>query len=138
MSLPTLQGFKAGGTINVGRCLKLDVSQDNAVVQCTAATDAALFISKRSMRDTPGLTGVDNSIAANSGDSIEVYGPGSVAPALAGAAITRGASVTSDGTGKVITSAGATTRVVGFALESASGANVEINILVNPWSATIP
>jgi len=138
MSLPNTPSFKAGGTIHVGHVVKLDATADNQILECSAATDTAIGIAKRSMRDTPGLTGSDNTVAANSGDSCEIYGPGAVAPAIAGAAVTRGAIVTSDATGAVIAAAGATTRPVGYALESASGAGIEIQVLVNPWSATLP
>jgi hypothetical protein len=140
MALPNTPSFKAGGTINVGRCVMIHASQDNAVVQTTAITDKVIGISKRSMRDTPGLTGSDNTVAANAGDSVEVYGPGAVAPAIAGAAIVRGSWVGPEGaaTGRVITAAGATSRVVGMALESANAAGEEIQVLVNPFTATIP
>lgn len=121
--------YKAGGTINVGRCVK--ISADNTVIQCTAAADAAIGIAKRSMRDAPGLTGSDNTIAALVNEAIEVFGPGEIAPALAGAAIAAGAKVSSNATGFVITAV-ATSNILGFALEAASGANVEIQVFVHP------
>src|SRR5262249_12719529 len=109
------------------------------VIECTAATDMPIGIARRAMRDTPGLTGADNTIAANSGDSVEVYGPGAVAPALAGAAIaTVGTLVTSNASGLIVAATGATTRPVGWTLEAASGANVEVQIFVHPFSATVP
>jgi hypothetical protein len=136
MALPNSPSYRAGGTIIPRRCVK--ISADNTIVMCAAATDNAIGIAKRSMRDAPGLTGSDTAVAASSGESCEVYGPGSVAPAEAGAAITLPNWVTSDGTGRVIAAAGATTRPVGFALEAASGAGVEIQVFVHPYSATLP
>ncbi len=135
MSVPLSSGFRAGGTINVGRCVK--ISADNTVVQCTAATDGAIGIAKRSMRDTPGLTGSDNTIAALAGEGCEVFTTGAIAPAITGAAVTAGNWVTSDATGKVIPAAGATTRPVGYAREGAAAANIEIQITVQPYSATL-
>lgn len=130
MSLPNSPSFKAGGTIHVGYAVKIDTTQDSAVLECSAAADQAFGIARRSMRDTPGLTGSDNTVAASSGNSIEVYGPGSVAPAIAGAAITRGARV-SCGSGRVI-AAVSTANILGTALESASGAGVEIRVFIHP------
>lgn len=138
MSLPNSPSFKAGGTINVGRVVKIDTSADNQVIQVTAIGDHGVGIAKRSMRDTPGLTGSDNTVAANSGDSVEVYGPGTVAPAVAGAAITRGAKLGFNASGKVITLAGGgTSSSIGWALESASGADVEIQIFVHPFGILV-
>src|SRR5262245_32651574 len=133
MSLPNSPSFKAGGTINVGRVVKIDATADNQVIQVTAVSDTGIGIAKRSMRDTPGLTGSDNTVAALAGDSVEVYGPGSVCPAVASAAITRGAKLAATATGKVVTAAGAASNFqIGWALESASGADVEIQIYFHP------
>lgn len=127
--------FRAGGTVPPGVVVKLDASNDNSVVKATgAAGEVIIGISKRSMRDAPGLTGSDTTVAANSGESIEVYGIGDVAPALAGAAVTRGQYLTVDSTSRVIAASTSTNQsIVGEALESASGAGVEIQIRVNPF-----
>lgn len=128
--LPTLPAFIAGGTIHVGFAIKISTAADNTVLECSAAADQAFGIAARGMRDTPGLTGSDNTVAANAADHIEVYGPGTVAPCLAGAAITRGSRV-SCGAGRVI-AAVATSNILGTALESASGAGVEIQVYIHP------
>lgn len=132
--------FRAGGTINISVCVKMDTAADNQVVMCSAITDKAIGISKRSQRDAPGLPGSSNAVAALAGDGCEVYGPGEIAPAIAGAAITRGDWVGPEGaaTGRIVTVSGATHRCVGFALESAAAAGVEIQIMVNPFAATLP
>ena len=131
MSLPNTPSFVAGGTIAPGRAVKISTAADNTVLQGAAATDPCFGIAKRSMRDAPGLTGSDNAVAANAGEACEVYGPGSVAPAIAGAAITRGARVSSDANGKVITAV-STSWILGWALESAAGDGSEIQVFVHP------
>src|SRR5262245_15142650 len=121
MSRENNPSFKAGGVINIKRCVK--ISGDNTVIQCTATTDKAIGIARRAQRDTPGLVGSDSTVAANAGDSVEVYGPGEVAPAEAGAAVTAGDFLTPNASGQVITAtAAANLGGVGWALESASGA----------------
>lgn len=129
MSLPNVVAYKAGGTIHVGHAVK--ISADNTVVECSAAADKAVGIAQRQMRDTPGLTGADNTIAASTGQSVMVYGPGTLAPGLSGAAVTVGGHVSSDGAGLII-DAVATSNILGIAVEGAAGANLEIQILVWP------
>lgn len=132
MSLNYTPSFIAGGDVNPGRCVKIS-GADNQIIQCTAATDVMIGISRRAAADTPGLTGSDASIAARAGFACLIFGVGDVAPAVAGAAITRGVWLTSDASGRVITApATANEGVIGVALESASGAGVEIQILVMP------
>src|SRR5262245_17205932 len=131
MSLPNSPSYKTSAIVHVGRLVKL--TGDNTVAECTATTDVCVGIARRAMRDTPGVGSPDNTIAANSGESIEIFGPGAVAPALAGAAITAGAILTSNASGQPVAMAAATNGwIVGIALEAASGAGVEIQVLVNP------
>ena len=57
---------------------------------------------------------------------------GGTAMAIAGAAITAGALLTSDANGKVIATTTATNEVVGIARESAAAINEQIMILIQP------
>ncbi len=133
MSAHAAPSFTAGGTINVGTCVKLDSSADNQILQATASTDNLIGIAKRSAYDTPGLGGADVNIAARAGKQCRIYGVGEVAPARAGAAIVRGVWLTSGADGRVITAPAAqNVSLIGQALESASGPGAEINVYVMP------
>lgn len=121
MSNPILQkNYIAGGAIAAFTVVKL--SADNGVVAAAAVGDA--------------LIAVSGDIAAASGERCDVIMSG-IANALAGAAITRGALLTVDALGRVVTAApaaGTNNRVIGTALESAANANDVIRVLVNPGS----
>lgn len=96
---------------------------DGAVIQSTAAGDAHV--------------GVADSLGqATAGTRVDVV-QGGIAEAEAGAAITRGALLSVDASGRVITaaaSAGTNVGVIGRALVSAGAAGEIINILIAPGS----
>jgi len=121
MSNPILQkNYIAGGAIPAFTVVKL--SADNGVVAAAAVSDA--------------LIGVSSDIAAASGERCDVIVSG-IANVLAGAAITRGALLTVDSSGRAVTAApaaGTNNRIIGTALESAGAANDVIRVLVNPGS----
>lgn len=96
---------------------------DGQVVQSAAAADAHIGIA-------------DNLGQATVNARVDVV-QGGIAEAEAGAAITRGALLASDASGRVITaaaSAGANVRVIGVAQASAAGAGEIIPVLVAPGS----
>lgn len=121
MSNPTLtKNYVAGGAIPAATIVKL--SSDTAVVAAAAATDS--------------LIGVSTDIAAASGERCDVILQG-IAFVVAGAAITRGALVTSDGSGRAVAAApgaGTNNRVIGTALEAAGALGDVIRVLINPGS----
>lgn len=136
MALNNTPSFTASANINVCCCVKIDPANDNQILPCAAATDYAFGISKRSAHDTPGLQGASQTVAAYAGQQCQIYGIGEVAPAIAGAAVTRGSWVVSDVNGHVVPTTAATTEsIVGLALESAAAAGVEILIYIMPHRA---
>jgi len=109
-------GFLVGGAITANRFVKL--SADNTVVQSAAATDASL--------------GVAFATVASTDPAVEVITHG-IAKVEAGAAVSVGDQVISDGSGRAITTAGATDIVCGKALEAAAAGGVMISVLIGPW-----
>lgn len=93
------------------------------VVQAAAAADALVGVADNLGQDTAG-------------SRVDVILEG-IAEATAGAAITRGALLSADSSGRVITaaaSAGANVRVIGVAMDSAAAAGEIIPINVAPGS----
>ena len=121
MSNPTLQkNYVAGGAIPAFTIVKL--SSDTAVVAAAAVADF--------------LIGVSGDIAAASGERCDVTLAG-IANVLAGAAITRGALLTTDASGRAVTAApaaGTNNRIIGVALESAGAANEVIRVALSQGS----
>lgn len=96
---------------------------DGVVIQSAAAADAHIGVA-------------DNLGQNTAGSRIDVIMDG-IADAEAGAAITRGALLSVDSSGRVITaaaSAGANVRVIGIALASAGAAGEIIPVSVEPGS----
>lgn len=107
---PRYQSFVAESAVLPYRIVKLGTSDGN-VVQAAAATDAAIGVA-------------DNLGQATAGSRVDVAKSGPV-EVEAGAAITRGALLMSDASGRAITaaaSAGSNVRVIGVALVSAGAA----------------
>lgn len=112
--------FTAGAAVPAFTVVKF--SADQTVVASAAAGDSHL--------------GVSSALAAASGERCDVYVSG-VVQALAGAAITRGALLSVDASGRVIAAAaaaGANVRTIGVALQSAGAANDVIGVLLQPGS----
>lgn len=122
MSNPILQkNYVAGGAIAAHTIVKLS-SSDTTVVAAAAATDA--------------LIGVVNEVGPANGERCDVIMAG-IAFVLAGAAVTRGALLTADASGRAVATApaaGVNNRVIGAALESAGAAGEIIRALIQPGS----
>jgi hypothetical protein len=115
-----VKAFNAAGTVRKGRVVVLNTS-DNQVIEATAATDSLIGVA-----DVPG----DTTASVASGERVDVQLEG-LADAVAGAAITRGALLSVDSAGRVITaaaSAGSNVRTIGTALQAAAAANDIISI----------
>lgn len=111
--------YIAESAITINRLVKPGAA-DTGVVQASAATDS--------------ITGVVNELSVVTGERVDVVHQG-VAWVEAGAAIVRGAPITSDANGRGITAApaaGANVRILGIALESASAAGDVIRVLLEP------
>lgn len=88
---------------------------DGVIEQANAATDP--------------LIGVTTSIGTQSNGRCDAVVAG-ITHAKAGAAVTRGAVLTVDASGRVIASSQATDRIIGIAMSTATAANDIISILV--------
>lgn len=123
MSNPgTTKSLVAEAAILPYRVVKFGTA-DGQVVQSAAAADAHIGICDHLGQDTPG-------------GRVDIVMDG-IAECTAGAAITRGALLSADSSGRVITaaaSAGANVGVIGRALASANNANEVIPVLVSPGS----
>lgn len=117
-----VKSFVAEAAVLPYRVVKFGTA-DGQVVQSAAATDAHIGVA-------------DNLGQATAGARIDVLMSG-IAEAEAGAAITRGALLSADSQGRVITaaaSAGTNAAVVGRALVSAGAAGEVIPVLLGPGS----
>lgn len=128
--------FRAGGTIVPFRAVTIDTSNDNQVVQATA-NSIVIGIAQEGQKGAPGVAGSDTTVAAASGDQIEVVGAVNVALVEAGGTVTRGDRLEADSNGRLITSTTSGQRnIAGIALESASGSGVRIKMQVLPHQIT--
>jgi hypothetical protein len=129
--------FRAGGTISPAVFVKMSTTADNTVLEGTANA-RTIGVSQEGMKRAPGLPGSDDTIAAESGDEIDVFGLGDVCLIEAGAAVVRGDECESNAAGQAIAAAGVGQHLIGgIALESASGINVKFHILVLHYQKTI-
>lgn len=115
-----LKSLIAGAALSAFRILKYSAA--DTVVLGAAATDS--------------LIGVSNEVGAASGERQDVIFTG-VAFVEAGAAITLGAFVTSDATGRAVTpapAAGTNNRIIGIAMEPAAAAGDVIRVLIQQGS----
>jgi len=113
------KNFQAAAAIAAYTLVK-HAAADDQVQAAAAATDLVI--------------GATQDVAPALGERVDVAVVG-VAYIAAGAAITRGARLMSDASGRVITAAaaaGANVNTVGVALESATGASDVIRVLLNP------
>ncbi len=121
MSNPTLlKSFSAGAAITAFRLVKLSAAE--TVIQSAAAADSSI--------------GVANEVAAASGERQDVVLAG-IAFVEAGAAVSLGALVMSDASGRGIAAtaaAGSNVRVIGTALDAATAAGDVIRVLLSPGS----
>lgn len=111
--------YLADAAIPINRLVRLGTG-DRAVTLATAATDA--------------IVGVVNEVAVVLGERVDVVRVG-IAWVEAGAAITRGAPLTADATGRAVTAApgvGLNVRLIGFADEAATAAGDVIRIMLSP------
>lgn len=128
--------FRAGGTINTSRFVKIDTTagKDFQAVQASAASDGLIGVSQDGSKRVPGvnsLTAGDVEIAAEAGDAIQIYGLGDVCLLDVGTAanISAGAELTADSDGKAV-AATAGQYVGAIALENASKSTSSVGNLV--------
>lgn len=111
MNIGLTKNYKAGGTIPARTLVKFG-ADDRTVVAAAAATD--------------NVIGVSCDVDAVVGDPVDVQIQG-IGLAIASAAITRGALLTSDAVGKAITAApaaGVNNRIVGIAWQDAASGDI--------------
>ena len=106
MSFNNAPSYIAKGTIAPCSFVKVyttaGVANDNAVVQAGAG-DKCVGISQQGMKRMPGLPGSDTTIAAESGDTLRVYGLGDDCLLQLGGTVTRGDFLKSDASGYGVT-----------------------------------
>jgi len=115
--------FVADAAISNNRLVKFG-SGDRNVTPATAATDSIIGVVNEM---PPGIA---------AGERVDVVRVG-IAWVEAGAAITRGALITSDAVGRAVTAApaaGVNNRIIGIADESASAAGDVIRFVIEPGS----
>jgi hypothetical protein len=113
-----IKSFVPGAAVAAFRCVKHDTT-DNSVIQGAAATNA--------------LIGVSSSLGAESTDDTVDVVLGGTAEVEYGGTVTRGDLLTSDSTGRAITTTTAGNRTIGVAM--ASGVVGDIGLaLINPGS----
>jgi hypothetical protein len=115
--------FLAGGAIGIYRVVELGASE--AVTQANAGTDVVIGICQEE------ITAGDVTLGRVA--NIQMLG---VSRAIAGAAITAGATVMTDSVGRVI-AATATNRPVGIALQAASAAGDHVDVFLTPTGSVI-
>jgi hypothetical protein len=125
---PNIQGT-AGGSIVPSRIVCSSTTADNTFLQSALSTSPNFGVAQQGTRRAPG-TGDDDGNAAIAGETIQIYGPGCVAPVEASGAITQGDFVTADINGRAITTTSAGDTVVGMALQAATALGDIIAILV--------
>lgn len=123
--------LKAGGDINPSRFIRLDTSDDNTAVECSAATAAILGISTDATKVAP-QDGA-STLAAEAGDHVEWRKDGDVALLELGTGgATRGDTLTSDANGQGITTTTDANFYGAIALESGSAGD-KIEVLVTAY-----
>lgn len=131
---PNLQ-VVAGGNIHPSRVVKLSTAADNTVLESAASTSANIGIAQQGSRRAPG-TGDDDGYCAIATENVGVYGPGSgQAPGQLGGTVTRADTVTSDGSGQIITTTSDADVIIGWAMESGVSGDI-VTILVQPGYRT--
>ncbi len=118
----------AGGTIYTCRFVKVSTAADDTCLQGSANCET-IGISQSGSNKAPLSDVVSTNYAAESGETLEIYGDGDVCLLEAGAVITRGALLASDGNG-CGTTATAGQNVGAIALQSASASGVKIRVQV--------
>lgn len=119
--------YKAGGTIAPCVFVRPDTTQDFAVVSCTTGDDPC-GVSTETMKRMPGLTGSDATVAAESGEPIEVHGLGEVCLLTCGSSVTRGDFLKPDGSGNALTASSGD--IAGARALESGAASAKIKVLV--------
>ena len=130
MGWPVEPSWVAGGTIAPCRFVVPDPSADETIVQCSVNGQPVIGVMQEGMRDTPGLTGASDVVAASSGDQdFKVHGLGDVCLIECGGTFNAGAEVMPDTSGKAIYAL-VGYYVGGIALQAgASGRKVRIQVV---------
>lgn len=118
MNILLFKNYLAGGAIPAHTLVKLTAA--GTVVAASAPADL--------------VVGVSGELAVVAGERVDVAHVG-IAPVVAGGAVSLGAAVTADASGRAAAAAGGGKRAAGIALDAASGAGDVIRILLAPHLA---
>lgn len=121
-------GLIAGGDINPSRFIV--INDDYEVVEGAAATDVLFGVSHDSAKDAP-IDGLQsNTLHAEEGDHVSYYKLGDSCLLEAGDAISAGAVLTSDASGRGVTASAAGSWIGAIALEAAGAAGELIRVQI--------
>lgn len=93
MPRPNAPSYIANGPVAPSTFVKIDPSVPSKAVIQAGNGDLPVGISQEGMRDTPGLVGSDNTIAARAGDTLGVFGDGDDCLLTMGATCNAGAAL---------------------------------------------
>lgn len=118
----------AGGNIAPSRFCTPSTAADNTALQSSVNTQKIMGVSQRGTRNTPYST-LDDGFCAIAGESFQLYGEGETCMIEAGAAVTAGDRLMSDGSGKGITAtSGKEFGAIATQAATASGKLIEVFI----------
>ena len=121
--------LKANGTIRPSVFVTLDTAGDEQVVQSTTG-DLPFGVSQEGMKRTPGLTGSDNTVAAEAGDLLRIYGLGDDCLLYCGGTVTAADFLKPTGGGLAITATVGTDKIGAQALQSGtSGQKIRVRVV---------
>lgn len=126
----------ASGNVRPARLLALSASVEETAAEATGVTLPLLGVSVNAYKFPNGsYEQVAIPYTAQTGDAISYRGPGQIAQAISGAAISATASpLTSDGSGRCISatvaSSGTRNWIVGFPIDTAAAADEIIRIMI--------
>lgn len=103
MGWPVEPSWVAGGTIAPCRFVVPDPSADETIIQCSVTGQPVIGVMQEGQKATPGLTGSDAAVAAESGDQdFKVHSLGDVCLIECGGTFNAGAELMPDTSGKAI------------------------------------
>lgn len=130
-----MPGYIAGGTIAPKVFVKHDTNAYKVVT--AGAGDPILGVSQQGQKVAPGTPGADSTVAASSGDQIDIYAPGDYVVVTVGSGgLTAGQWIKSDGSGGAVAHTTGAAMVAGRA-EHAAAAGELVHLFLYPQYISI-
>ncbi len=103
MGWPVEPSWTAGGTIAPCRFVVPDPTADEQIIQCSVGGQPTIGVMQEGQKGTPGLTGSDAAVAAESTDrGFKVHAPGDLCLIEGGGNFNPGAELMTDTSGKAV------------------------------------